>query len=439
MAFLVASRRDGYAYRRLPFFTNLELSLGPHPSDEVVWYLAETLYSIRLQATYFTSLDLSYANRLLSPHLPLAFVIASLTTLKRIFLEGFGRNCGSMIRRMQSALLDVKLFREGKNCREGIEFPLLHPDNDPILLLQPFHLTLQSFRTDLPIHALHGLRYLNMTTLNLGNIEKPAVSIYVAAFPNLLRLAISFRTTDVLHPSGESDNRRLSIAQQVQYDTWRSLDKVEGELDDLYMLGLTCPVNEVEIVGIFMPYPFSCSPEDTAQAHMIRELMMCARPRRVVLGFVGTAWLVDTWNFEFLCEETALQSLESLEFRVIVGEPHEDAEHMEDFLTCVDIVLSSLGPARFSLTLDWSQAEPQMDVESGLLVTPWDELRDLALDEHVSCFLRSSRQASEMHLVGPDGWRRDVVHYSMAPRSSGSEIPVASASSEGASLAGASA
>ena len=93
-----------------------------------------------------------------------------------------------------------------------------------------------------------------MHTLSLSGLFYPKLAPYIHAFPNLKNLTINTMHTGEHYDEERpldfedcADCRATNQSEQVQFGAWDRLDKVDGNLMDLYLMGLSCPVQVVRL------------------------------------------------------------------------------------------------------------------------------------------------------------------------------------------------
>ena len=193
IAFLSASGRHDYARRRLPFCTNLELSLGQNPSQHIKFALAGLLICIGFEAPQFTFLALHHSGALLTPDSPLPKAVATLDTLKELRLFEYGSHCAGILLAMRSQLLTVMLVRDAPTLERSPNDRLHNPLDDPLYLLSRSQETLQSMDVTLPMMLRQGFSYPNLAELRIDYSGRlPSTWTYICAFPRLTDLIVDF-------------------------------------------------------------------------------------------------------------------------------------------------------------------------------------------------------------------------------------------------------
>ena len=325
ITFLTASGRRDYSRRRLPFCTDMELSVGPSPSQHIKSALAGLFIRIGLEASQFTSLTLHHSNALLAPDSPLPKAVAALTTLEELRLSGYGSCCAGMLSNIQSRLLAVRLARDVSTLGEpSLNDPPHNPFNDPLNLLHRSQETLESMAVTVPIMLRQGFCYPNLVELRIccpGWL--PLTWTYICAFPRLTDLAFRFggEFTQEHAPTMFACSQ-WNIAEQHRLGTWSSLRRVRGSLEDLFLLGLTCAIPELTMDVFYVDFNTF---EDvdlgrrTREVLAWRQILAYARPSHVTLHIVDSDWIADDHGFSLLRETPQLVSLRRLDLFVQVS------------------------------------------------------------------------------------------------------------------------
>lgn len=233
-----------------------------------------------LSIVYSEDVILSY------PEPALFDALAALTSLRKLDLSYAGEHTIRLLRSSRSELVEVNVHLLDMSEDQGFfdtipagDRPLHHP----VVLLQHSRSTLQelsSYRWYMDADAPPdpALVYPQMRRLDLQRSLFPCTLPLINAYPNLTHLR--FHT-------GESEHRQYLQSDIEAYDarhalnvskqeasgrTWASLSEYCGTLVDLYLLGLTCPINRVYLHS--MP---------TVLHHMLPPVLAHARPRDLTL------------------------------------------------------------------------------------------------------------------------------------------------------------
>ena len=119
--------------------------------------------------------------------------------------------------------------------------------------------------------------YLRVTTLELRQCNEVHFAFrLVNAFPNLRTLDVSFSLQAVMEADETSksfrERRRINQGKQRVFGAWKSLEACRAPLLEHYLLGLTCRVQEVHILG------------DHMDLDMFGQVLRSTRPAHLSLG-----------------------------------------------------------------------------------------------------------------------------------------------------------
>ncbi len=169
--------------------------------------------------------------------------------------------------------------------------------------------------------------YPHVTNLELHQCnEVPFVFRLVNAFPNLRTLHISF-SLDAIMDVGDTSKRfreRRWINQDKQrvFGTWKSLEACHAPLFEHYLLGLTCRINQLHIVG------------DHMDPDMLVQVLRSAQPVHLSLdGFDADVFSPGPFADALSRLDDAVTKLESLEIALDLGPTlHPDEIDVEETL-----------------------------------------------------------------------------------------------------------
>ncbi|OSC97742.1 hypothetical protein PYCCODRAFT_1398369 [Trametes coccinea BRFM310] len=289
------------------------------------------------------------------------FAMRSIQTLR---LCGSLDNAFSTLKNLRSQLVSVTLnswsFVAGHDWAVNYvaDVRTLHP----VELLSHSQSTLTELRTyqwtthsDIPPDT--RFIYPKMRRLDLEKTGLPITMVYINAYPNLSHLRYS--TPEVKRASDEefmrekypfpmfmsADWRDLSIqryderhrfnvtAQNASGRTWAHLEKLCGHLLDLYMLGLTCTVDQVTL-HLVASDKFS---------YMVDPVLtyLCPRSLKLLEGWPGNISGSAAQAFDVFCGKGGSR-LEYLELRTCLLWGHKDV----DFSEVMEGITSSLSQTR---------------------------------------------------------------------------------------------
>lgn len=236
-----------------------------------------------------TALSIQYSEDVIlsDPEPALFDAIAALTSLRELDLEYVGEHSIRLLQSLRSELVEVNVHILDMTDYQNF-FDYMIPAGDrplyhPAVLLQHSRSTLQELSSygwymDADTPPDPALVYPQMRQLDLECSLFPCTLPLINAYPNLTHLR--FHTGESEHeqylkPEIEAYDARHALnvsQQQASGRTWESLHEYSGSLVDLYLLGLTCPINSVYLHS--MP---------TVLHHMLPAVLAYARPRDLTL------------------------------------------------------------------------------------------------------------------------------------------------------------
>lgn len=230
--------------------------------------------------TKLEELRIPYSESLILSHPGLAEAISSLTSIRVLRLGYMGELAIEMLQSLRSSL--VKVYLELYTDFDDDEVP----EEDRILyhytaLLGQSESTLQELCIgkwytvpDTPPSPMLVFPKMRKLTLPSPIFPRRATS-YASAYPHLTHLSFwrhSFDTRPSL--SRMETLRARNIQEQTQLGcAWESLQHFEGNLHDLYRLGLTGLIDDMHLTNL-------CSDE----RHMLDSVLSYGRPRKLVLS-----------------------------------------------------------------------------------------------------------------------------------------------------------
>ncbi len=121
----------------------------------------------------------------------------------------------------------------------------------------------------------HGAQFLRMTELDIMCMGFLAVDTLIYSFPNLRVLrADSYNLRQLAStPADWEAQRQTNLASQSRR-RWESLDRLEGPLEYLYMLSISCDVGHLSLTLTEYPY-------DILGADLITAILSATRPKQL--------------------------------------------------------------------------------------------------------------------------------------------------------------
>lgn len=279
-----------------------------------------------------TSLQLHEVDLMLSTCPELGEAIAKLPSLRDLDLSGVGAATCIMVQALECALVSISLWWLIRIDEDIDEEFLLSHENHAVQRLANLTSTLESLSCsnwytgrDLPDFPTV---YPNMRELSIDRDDFPHMKPYMRAYPHLTRLEVQTdHASDLRCDNDPTDtveelreHRDINIAEQSgQPWVWQELGEFVGCAADLFLIGLTCPINRVRLHE-------TASVEVTFD--MFREVLAMARPKELkVDGYGGL--LLDPIHGLIPVLKNPDTRLEHLVAEVYLGKDHREADIAE--------------------------------------------------------------------------------------------------------------
>lgn len=234
-----------------------------------------------------SSLRICESERLLggAPGVPgLLRATAALTSLRKVRLLGAGKHTLMFLRSSKSKFTSVYTSFHGESYIPGV-FVTTNPQCHPAALLVNSRYTLQ----DLECEHWHihpdvmpnpDLVYPDMRRLTMNYTSFPlAIGSLLRAYPKLTYLSIHSGEGDIDEEAyGYADERyadyreKKVLTQALPGCSREQLDEYFGPLVDCYVVGLTCPIERLELRSM-----------NPGHHYMLDPVLCSARPRHLVL------------------------------------------------------------------------------------------------------------------------------------------------------------
>ncbi|CDO77371.1 hypothetical protein BN946_scf184787.g20 [Trametes cinnabarina] len=235
------------------------------------------------------TLDIIHCEEVLESHPDLALTFAAMASIKTLRLTYIVDKGITLLQNLRSQLVHVTLKVAPVGQDEAVWgaaglAPYL--DMHPVALLPPSRsslqdLTIYDWGANPDVFPVATHVYTNMRRLLLYQFLVPLIVPYICAYPNLAVLEFYPIQPMLLNWDHESiagcdARRRLNVSEQkASGRTWQYLQYFRGSLVGLYMLGLTCVIEDMFIYVI---------PETLH--YQLDAVLAMARPRRLEL----TTW-----------------------------------------------------------------------------------------------------------------------------------------------------
>lgn len=232
-------------------------------------------------------LSLAYSDDTIMSHPDLLGAFAALTSVRELRLGCAREHTFRMLQSLRSKLVTLNMDflgvpPNGEGFFESVpleDVPLYHP----AVIMEHSRSSLQSITSygwDMDVDTLPdpALVYPQMRRLDLEGSFLPRTMAYIIAYPNLTHLRFHTFDSEMGHYDAsnleEYDTRHaLNVSDQVSSGlTWDSLHEYGGGLLDLYLLGLTCTVEIVQLHSLY-----------DALDYMLQPVLSYTRPRQLTL------------------------------------------------------------------------------------------------------------------------------------------------------------
>ena len=315
VAFMQADHPHRYPLLRnlsMSFYDRSEYESQPDLLSDPAFSLLKNLFmDISAYSTNFNALTLVEADEILGAHPDLLHAIASIRTVKELWVAPVGPHSRRMLRNFSSAVVSAYLDMYMEE-----EDPTMDGEaRDVTLLLHNSQHTLEKLEVNNHMVSFNGPRYLHVTVLVLDLQQVLRTHDFARAFPNLhtLDLQTSFIITMPPFATDDEDgtfsrHRNTNIALQRAHGTWRTLKEVSGSPMILYALGLLCPVTALNITdGIH---------DSSDDVRVFREIVQHARPSHLHVTVSGGSSLVSGSECASVFHEQYVRQVRSLDIRV---------------------------------------------------------------------------------------------------------------------------
>ncbi|PSS37842.1 hypothetical protein PHLCEN_2v310 [Hermanssonia centrifuga] len=121
----------------------------------------------------------------------------------------------------------------------------------------------------------HGAQFPRMTELDIMCMGFLAVDTLIYSFPNLRVLrANSYNLRQLASSPADGEAQRQTNLSSQSRRRWESLDRLEGPLEYLFMLGISCDVGHLSLTLTEYPY-------DILGADLITAILSATRPKQL--------------------------------------------------------------------------------------------------------------------------------------------------------------
>ena len=238
-------------------------------------------------------LEIHHAEEFLGSSYRLVCAFAACTTITRLTLDEVGDHGRELLAKSRFSLVSANLTMpdiddelsessseedddsddSNSDNPNGRRDPDSHARHNPIVLLRNSRRTLESLTgsgcktlctnakakaktiKDLSFKHVYP-RFTRLSLLQCA--EVPFAFRLVSAFPNLRTLHVSFALDAIMHAreavGGFRVRRQANQDKQRVFGTWKSLEACHAPLLEHYLLGLTCRVEQLHVLGDYMDH-----------------------------------------------------------------------------------------------------------------------------------------------------------------------------------------
>lgn len=184
---------------------------------------------------------------LLEVYEPVLSSMSSLTKLRTLQLENLTDHTEDLIKNIQLPLTKI-----------NIDFSGSEDFFDPISVLSPFKHSLKAVSVDHVNLFTLGVQYPLVTTLHVGYCDGAELEVLEHSFPNLRKLSFEIAQEEGSWTSEEVEVERHSSLSLGAQDSWTSLARLTGNILSLYILGVRCRVEHLDVTPLPMKRPEHC-------------------------------------------------------------------------------------------------------------------------------------------------------------------------------------
>ncbi|KAI0667045.1 hypothetical protein C8Q78DRAFT_982992 [Trametes maxima] len=247
---------------------------------------------------------------------PLTNAITLLTTIRHLEMDGLEECAYALLEVFPSGLVSAMLTFDSPITQWGA--PAEPEDYNPIVLLAQQADSLEvlegaGFDAD-PDRVRYDVVYPRMRRIAVRHARpwRPATIAYVHAFPNLEHFGLSAPHVNPFAERALEMRRAQNREDQMNDGSWQRLRVIEGDVFDVYALGLLCPVPEVRLRGVVFRYT----------THYLEAILNDVRPVTLRATILGGCLFGENGEMTSLLRGPETQCLRELELEVCF-QPHE--------------------------------------------------------------------------------------------------------------------
>ncbi|KAI0644870.1 hypothetical protein C8Q79DRAFT_912559 [Trametes meyenii] len=287
---------------------------------------------------------------------PLTSAIASLTTVRHLEMDGLDECAYALLEIFPPGLVSVVLMLDSLITQWSA--PARPEEYNPIVLLAQQADTLEvlegsGFDAD-PDNVRYDVVYPRMRRITVRHARpwRPATVAYVHAFPSLEHFAL-FGTEDMhaglagphRNPFAERAlemRRSQNREDQMNDGSWQRLRVIEGDVFDVYALGLLCPVPEVRLQGVVF----------RSTIHYLEAILDDVRPVTLTATILGGCLFEENGEMTSLLRRPEAQCLRELELEVCFEPQEGDTITVDEMMDDIRHAVSPVPLHTLRLTLN---------------------------------------------------------------------------------------
>ncbi|KAH9910178.1 uncharacterized protein BXZ73DRAFT_83911 [Epithele typhae] len=198
-----------------------------------------------------TKLEILHLEYLAHDGLAVLDMLCSLEDIRTVYLDDVGHlSASNVLRRFSSRLTTAHINWDPHYDEICGPSRFDRESRNPVVVLDHSSSTLQTLTAewaDLSVRGRANIVYPRLKSLTLEYVW-PRITAYLAeVYPNLKNLDISVLEHMLDPPEDVERHRAHNISEQISRGSWPSLDTVSGELIDIFVLAIACPVRRLHI------------------------------------------------------------------------------------------------------------------------------------------------------------------------------------------------
>ncbi|KAI0769847.1 hypothetical protein C8Q74DRAFT_1369101 [Fomes fomentarius] len=342
---------------RMRWIKYMSIDLFPPPSEIAARALRFFFQVASTGATLnFTRLHIHHAEKLLSTDEEMKDAIAGLQTIQELVITGAGERTFKLLCGLQSSLTNAEIVADADASRN---VPVEDRDARQFLSRSMGRLETLSLSSSI-VCSLEGPSYYAVRMLFLRDIEFPVTGHYTSAFPFLSLLSVEDCSVSYATDEQIDAHREENILSQTQHGSWRFLTSCNGPLFDMYILGLTCHVPDVELRQAHNELNPDILHAVELNRVMLHAVVADTRPVNLALSTDDAEFFLGG-DFETFADLPEVRALQSLHLRFLPNLPRVSHLDMWEIMECILQVVSTLPVSAFRLAVDCSVWDDEDD------------------------------------------------------------------------------